>query len=213
MSNNVVVLIGDIVASRDVDNRIKLQRRLSEAIHKVNAVSNSLLSPYTITLGDECQAVLRNAEGLFRDIFTVRKKIHPSKIRFSIGIGGVATSINPDMAIGMDGEAFYAAREGLDELKKSKGMLSVRGLKCRSAALLEETLSLVSWLSSDWEKNRLGVLLGFIQEQPAAQIAKELGISRQAVYQNRDAGNLETVAEVFRACTTLINAETTHNAD
>jgi hypothetical protein len=129
---------------------------------KVNHLSDSILSPYTITLGDECQAVLSGPKGLFHDIITIRMGIYPHRMRFSVGMGAVATRINRTAAIGMDGEAFYNARDGLEALKKIGGTFAVSGLRLPHAGLIAESLKLVSWLSADWERNRLGVLLGLI---------------------------------------------------
>jgi hypothetical protein len=81
----------------------------------VNGENMHLISPYTITLGDEFQAVLKNARHLFGDIITILYVIYPTKIRFSIGIGDIQTPVNPNQAIGMDGTAFYNARTGIDK--------------------------------------------------------------------------------------------------
>ena len=65
----VLVLIADIVESRSIPNRAVYQRKLQELLHTINSRSRqNLLSPYTITVGDEFQALYRNTYGLFSDV-------------------------------------------------------------------------------------------------------------------------------------------------
>ena len=55
---NVVALIADIVDSRAIPERARFQRSLKTTLAAVNKRSRrSLLSPVTLTLGDEFQAV------------------------------------------------------------------------------------------------------------------------------------------------------------
>jgi hypothetical protein len=90
----VIVLIGDIVGSRDLDERSQIQRKLKRIFTLIKRKRSFLLSPYTITLGDEFQAVYGRAEYLFVDILNILSSIYPVKARFAIGIGGLKTPIN-----------------------------------------------------------------------------------------------------------------------
>jgi hypothetical protein len=111
----VIAVIGDIVGSRRISERMAFQRRLQKAVADTNILSAShTASPYTITLGDEVQAVYENADGLIHHILYLMSGISPISMRFAIGVGSLSTPINTDMAIGMDGPAFHAARDGLE---------------------------------------------------------------------------------------------------
>jgi hypothetical protein len=202
-----IVVIGGIVASRHERRRAHLQDRLRSILQSVNGSSSSVVSPYTVTLGAECQAVLNCADSLFQDIMLISKELHPVRMRFAIGLGEIATEINRSIAIGMDGEAFYAARTGLEELKRGDMLLSLRGLSGSCADLVSAGLALVSASMSNWTSNRLGVLLGLLRDESASRIAKGLGISRQAVYQNRDRGKMPEVMDVLIECRRLISRE------
>jgi hypothetical protein len=54
-----LVVIADIIASRQLPDRAQIQRRLRESLAARNAAhaEGDLLSPYTLTLGDGLQAV------------------------------------------------------------------------------------------------------------------------------------------------------------
>lgn len=50
-------VIADLVDSRLLSDRREFQQLLKEKLKDVSAESSGLVSPYTITLGDEFQAV------------------------------------------------------------------------------------------------------------------------------------------------------------
>ena len=112
-----LVLIGDIVASRRLPARAQFQRRMKCVLQALNSRRKSLVSPYTLTLGDEFQAVYRDADTAFADVFGLMAEIAPVQARFALSVGEIVTPINPAQSIGMDGPAFHRARALLDRLK------------------------------------------------------------------------------------------------
>ena len=203
----VIALIGDISESRKVKKRDELQKKLRAALEEVNRDNPALLSPFTITLGDEFQAVYRNADRLFRDLWTILLRIFPQKVRFSFGVGILTTEINPQQAIGMDGPAFYHARSGIQELKKSDYLFRIVGDRIPYQNLLNQTLNLISHESSNWGMNRLKILIGLLEGKNAASLAQELSISRVAVYKNIKAGALEVIHELGNEIRAILNRQ------
>lgn len=65
MMDQYIVLKGDLIGSKELDDkeRDRYQTILSEEIHWINNESSSIISPLTITLGDEFQAVYKNRAG------------------------------------------------------------------------------------------------------------------------------------------------------
>jgi hypothetical protein len=54
----VVAVIADIVESREIPDRAHFQRRLKQVLDEPNSRAvDSLLSPFTLRVGDEFQAV------------------------------------------------------------------------------------------------------------------------------------------------------------
>jgi SatD family (SatD) len=199
-----IVIIGDIVNSKRISQRSKVQLKLNSIFRKLND-DKSLLSPYTITLGDEFQAVYNKADLIFNHIWQINSSVYPIKIRFSLGIGDITTKINRKNAIGMDGPAFYNARSGLLKLKESGFLLfvSADGLPFRE--LVTQSLLLVSHLSSGWKKTRLNIISLLYNNLNAAEIAKKLKITDKAVYKNIDAGALKIIINLTTEITKAIN--------
>ena len=202
-----LVVIGDIVSSRRIPHRSQLQEQLAGVLTKLNREKESgVLSPYTITLGDEYQAVFTRADEVFRHAAAVLQSLHPVKARFSFGIGRIETAINPKQAIGMDGEAFYLARAGLEELKSRRSLFAVSGMHEPLTGLITQSLDIVSHLCRKWKKSRLQIFSMLYNQAPVKLIAAETHMTDKAVYKSIDAGALKTIHQLFDQITLLMNS-------
>ncbi|MES9972360.1 MAG: SatD family protein [Candidatus Thiodiazotropha sp.] len=149
-----LVVIGDLVASRHSPDRKGLQTRLKALLKRLNERMPKPVSPYTLTLGDEFQVVFDKADRGFVDIIQIMAALHPDQVRFSLGLGSIVTDLNPDQAVGMDGPAFYRARDGINRLKDRGDLFHLDGLPENWAPLAEGTLRLLSQRMQKWEGNR-----------------------------------------------------------
>lgn len=210
---NYLALIGDVVDSRHLPKRDAFQVQLAEALKKAGARNATLASPYTITLGDEFQAVYRSAERLFLDLFSIWRDLHPEKVRFAIGVGELSTAINPKQALGMDGPAFHRAREAITVLKKTGYRIRLQGERAPQGPmfdpwnLLNSSFNLVSHEVESWGKNRLHIMCGLLAGRAVAQMEKELGISKVAVYKNINAAALDELKELCDEAALFLNQE------
>ncbi len=200
----VIAVIGDVTNSRGIPRRESFQRKLASTLAVAgNAAGAALASPYTITLGDEFQAVYRRPETLWAELIEVLAALHPVHVRFAIGVGELTTRINPEQALGMDGPAFHRAREGIERLKEQGGTFMIVGGDPAEWALANHTLALWSHALQKWSRNRLQILAGLLRERPVREIEGELSISRVAVNKNIHAAALE---EVIGICHELSRA-------
>ncbi len=203
-----IAAIADLVASRKIKNRGLTQETLQRALDQLNERSRTcLLSPYTLTLGDEFQAVLRSAETIFRDAFQVLAALYPVRVRFSFGVGVLETRINPHQAIGMDGPAFHNARRGMDGLKKSRGLFTVEGVHGQSDGLVRQSLALLGHSCRKWSRSRLDIFNLLLEEMPVKAMAERLSISDKAIYKSIDNGGLRIALGLLRETSTLIDQQ------
>jgi len=205
-----LVLIADLVASRHTQDRQALQRCLKSELAALNYSKGGLTSPYTLTLGDEFQAVFNRADRVFIDLVGLLSALHPTRIRFSLGLGTITTDLNPDQALGMDGPAFYAARDGIERLKSSGDLLHIEGLPAGEAALANGSLRLISQHLEKWHANRFDILHSLMSGHSVQAIAERIDISEQAVYKNIHSGGLDAVIDVLSALTDIVNRQLSH---
>lgn len=208
-----LVLIADIEASKEIkeEQREMLQDRLQEELEEINQAEQAPLSPYTITLGDEFQAVFKKADGFFTHLFRILSVLYPVRVRFSLGVGSIATPINTEQAIGMDGPAFHEARNGIETLKESGFLfhLSVEEEHNATLDLINNSLQLLSHEIQGWKQNRLAILYLLREGYDYKEIVDQLDISPPAFYKNKEAGALEVVDELMDNISELINGQIT----
>jgi hypothetical protein len=109
----------DIVGSRELTNRVKIQEELKNYFNTLyKDYQNIFVSPITFTLGDEWQLVLRDVKRSY-DIFLLIKTFllkYNIEVYCGIGIGKISTKESTDTRE-MDGEAFIYARNALISAK------------------------------------------------------------------------------------------------
>jgi hypothetical protein len=191
----VIVVIGDIVASSRYDDRAALQERLSEALARVNRASTPA-SIFTITAGDEVEAVYSRGDTVVRDILSIIGSIHPVRMRFSIAIGSITTKLDPLNPLTADGPAFHEARRVIMELKANKEMLRISSEPGVDVAFENNAARLLALHVADWRPKRWEVYRQLSAGELISDIWREVGISSVAVYKNRRAGAMDLIIDL-----------------
>ena len=110
-----LALIADVIDSKMVQERFNLQKQLEKTLRKMNELfGDYLASCFTLTLGDEFQALLKMDAPVFQIIDTLRSELSPTQLRFGIGLGEIVTAIDPLQSIGADGPAYWNARAAIN---------------------------------------------------------------------------------------------------
>ena len=110
-----LALIADVIDSKMVQERLDLQKQVEITLQKMNGLfADYLASCFTLTLGDEFQALLKVDAPIFQIIDTLRSELTPTQLRFGIGLGEIVTEIDPLQSIGADGPAYWNARAAIN---------------------------------------------------------------------------------------------------
>lgn len=112
---NYIALMGDIVNSKQTSNSSSIQERLKQQLNRVNhSFAQDFASPFTITKGDEFQALCKPNPYIFLMIDQIQLAFRDEvEIRFGIGLGEILTAIDPKLSIGADGPAYWEAQKAL----------------------------------------------------------------------------------------------------
>lgn len=114
-------VIGDVVNSRQIENRQVFQNRFRKVISSVNQkYSQYIASNFTVTLGDEFQGLLSTPYISYEIIKDIKEKLYPTNLVFGIGIGQMYTDFSKEISIGSDGPVYHYAREMVTKAKKKK---------------------------------------------------------------------------------------------
>ena len=110
-----LALIADVIDSKMVQERLDLQKQVEKTLQKMNELfGDYLVSRFTLTLGDEFQALLKVDAPVFQIIDTLRSELTPTQLRFGIGLGEIVTAIDPLQSVGADGPAYWNARAAIN---------------------------------------------------------------------------------------------------
>jgi hypothetical protein len=124
MKMNYCAIIGDIVKSRQINDRYEVQKKFIYVIENlVNAkYSIYIASKFTVTLGDEFQGLLYEKYSYlsYEIIEFISQNMDPVKLVYGIGIGSMDIEPNPDIAIRSDGPAYHNARKMVMRAKEKK---------------------------------------------------------------------------------------------
>lgn len=203
-----IALIGEICGGAALADRRDTMDRLHTVCSRLNQWREpmGLAAPFTLTVGEEFQALFTHARGLWHCVFAIESALRPVRLRYGIGAGAVESTINAEAAIGLDGPALTRARAALDGLRDEGGSYRALGLGA-AEPLARHALDLVSLERDRWNANRVDIFHLLLNGKSAAHMAAALGITEQAVYKSIRQGRLETVQGVCRAVGALLDAE------
>lgn len=125
----MIILMADIIGSSDLPAK-ETMKGFRQAVQAMNKQHHPhILSPLTITLGDEFQGVVKDVFAAYQiifdlDAFLMRMK-KPFRLRYVIHEGKIDTKINKDRAYEMLGPGLTEARGLLVAMKSSRDRFKV----------------------------------------------------------------------------------------
>lgn len=196
-----VALIGDIIQSKQVTDRSQLQESINNAFETIHERYPDLIqSKFTLTLGDEFQALLTPSKTIFQMLDYLEMLI-PVSFRFGLGYGTLTTDFNKDVSIGADGPAYWHAREAIDIIHdqnwsgKTKGYVVTKDDKfdrtINNLLLLSDTLK-DGW--TDLQRKTFEQMLSkeiYKADFNQKEFADELGISASSLSKRLNVGNIK----------------------
>lgn len=185
-----IVLMADIVDSRKSDQKelMKRFRKLTDDVNKKNR--KALLSPITITLGDEFQGVVKNISAAVCLILEMEEKLIQDqagfKLRYVLYEGSIDTPINEDIAYGMLGEGLTKAREALENTKATNSRYYFNLKNQQAAAALINSMSIYQNITDGWKLEQDNELIrNFIDLRDYKLVAARMGKTRSQIWKRQ----------------------------
>lgn len=118
------ILMADVVQSHSLDAR-QLQADFKHLVAHCNeTLKPQILSPYTITLGDEFQGVAKSLTGIIESIFWLEENVirngYAFKLRYIAHYGEIQTKLNRKIAYEMLGPGLTFARSMLADKRRDR---------------------------------------------------------------------------------------------
>ena len=160
-----IALIGDLIESKQLKNRKKAQKDLQDMMAVLN--QDYLVSPFTVTTGDEFQALLRPNPEIMQLLDQIALGF-PHPIRFGLGLGEIVTDINREQSIGADGPAYWRARAAIEAIHEKNDYGSSRIAVSLGDEELSQAVNTVlaatSFIQSKWNTSQREVLERMLME-------------------------------------------------
>jgi len=201
-----IIIMADIIDSRNSDQK-NLMNHFKHLTKEVNHSSKQrLLSPITITLGDEFQGIAEDVESAVKLIFDLEEKIIQQragfKLRYVIFEGAIDTPINKLNAYEMLGEGLTHAREALDEYKSSDYRCYFHLKDKKKSDALTHSLFVYQSIIDEWKVQRdYDLISNFITLKDYKKVADESGKTRSQIWKREKSLKIK---EYF-SCKSLIN--------
>jgi hypothetical protein len=211
-TKDFIILMADVVDSRNMPQN-KLMKSFKKITDEINNEKKDiLLSPVTITLGDEFQCVVKSLKaGIELMIAIDEKKLNETvgfKLRYALVEGGIDTPINHDIAYGMLGEGLTIAREQLIEYKNSYRRYSVRLHNIKKCEALANSLIVYQNITDAWDIDRDYPLIArFLKLKDYKLVADEMGKTRSQIWKREKSLNMEAYFSIKQVINYI--AETT----
>lgn len=113
-------VIMDIVGSRQIEDREKIQNKLISYIAQINQKYRDILPvPASITLGDEWQIIVKKPSECYNIVHEFQQRLWVDDTEFyaGIGVGNISTPVY-DVIGKMDGPCFHMARQAINIAKR-----------------------------------------------------------------------------------------------
>jgi hypothetical protein len=180
------ILMGDLVGSEAAPSVARVHRSFNSAVTWANARHGArILSPLTITLGDEFQGLVDGLEHALTAATDLRLKLMREGLacRFVIGVADIRTRVNPERAWNMMGPGLAAARDKLND-KASGNAYRFSFLEDPALELLTDAVGdSLTQIEAGWTDTQKDYFLrSRLLGQTPATIAKGAKVSLGAVY-------------------------------
>ena len=182
-------VIGDIISSREIDDRKQLQKHLNAILDEINhSYSEDIASQFVITLGDEFQGLLKKADHLLEITDKIKFLLEPVEVRFGIGVGGMETEIIRETSVGADGPAYWCARKAIN-LIHDKNDYNVAKIAIEVEEendfidMINESLHFCDFIEKKWQNSQKNLIktsvvhFGHNTKIPQKELAKLLDLS------------------------------------
>ncbi len=183
------IVMADIIESRKQPSK-QLMRDFQGVVKSINLkYKKYLLSPLTITLGDEFQGVLKGYDSALSLILEMEEEIMKQggkfKLRYVLNYGDIETKLNHEIAYGMMGRGLTKSREALADLKNTEERFLLILDNATEAEIMNKLFRLYDSIVSEWRGKDLDYVRLFLENKTYQDVAQELGVNLTSAWRRQ----------------------------
>ena len=207
------ILMGDVIKSRQ-QNPQELRDSLKSLVMSCNRdLGKQILSPYTITLGDEFQGIADSLRSLTDSVFYLEErriaKGYSFRLRFVAHHGEILTAINADIAYEMMGPGLTQARELLSEKRPSRPRF-VFALPDRAhMTSLNRLFAVLDGITARWSHADYPLISDMLTDAGNQEVGTRHGKNRSQIWKRRK----HLLIEEYKLLRAVIRESVQHSSE
>ncbi len=207
------IVMADVIQSRSYDGG-DLMNEFMRIVEECNAAhAGAILSPYTITLGDEFQGVAASLRSAVDSILFLEDRlltVRPAfMLRYVIVYGGIDTPINSQIAHGMTGPGLVAARELLTKKRRGRRRFQLYLPNLPYTDDLTMLFRLLELQSGHWKEKDYALIRELVWDYDDAEVASRFGKTKSQIWKRRKTLQIEEYVTVKE----LLHRAVSHTED
>jgi hypothetical protein len=204
------IVMADIIKSRSYDGA-ELLPAFSRIVRECNEkYADGIISPYTITLGDEFQGVAGSLRSAVETILFLEESllaITPFfRLRYVVVRGAIDTPINREIAHGMAGPGLVVARELLAKKQRAKARFQLDLPQTERSAEINMLFRLLELLTDRWSVKDYQLIRDLITIEDDASVASKFHKNRSQIWKRRKTLQIEDYGIVKNLIFSAVNA-------
>lgn len=184
------ILMADVIGSRTAQP-IELMDSFKSIILSINQnAKKKIISPLTITLGDEFQGILKDLQSALDIIMLIEEEIISQQARFKLRYvlveGEVETEINKKFAHAMLGAGLVEARSSLEKLKNAGDRFYVRINDSEKSDVINDAFRVYQGIIDDWQVDSdYEIVSSFLEHGDYKIVADTLNRNRSLMWKRQ----------------------------
>ena len=183
------ILMGDVIGSSKYDAQ-KLRREFMDLISSCNKNLNPvIISPYTVTLGDEFQGIAASLHAMIESIFFLEESVLHKKLAFKIRYvavqGDIDTPVNRLKAHTMMGSGLTKAREILTDKRRGKPRFIFDLSDTYTMDQLNRLYMVYDGLTGRWSRGDGSLIFDMLVNQNNEEVGTKHGKTRSQIWKRR----------------------------
>ncbi|MBA4258942.1 MAG: hypothetical protein C0446_07245 [Chitinophaga sp.] len=210
---NFPILMADIINSGSKNSKL-LMMEFKEIVSIINnANSKNLISPLTITLGDEFQGLANTMENAIKTIFDIEEKIvgkkYDLKLRYVLLYGKIDTEINNTVAYEMLGDGLTNARKELNSLKNKESRFQVRLNinEIKKEQYLNKAFLIYQKFVDSWKEKDLKIVKEFLLNNDYKIVAQNVNIDQSNAWRRKKSLNIQEYNDIKQIILFILKAK------
>ncbi|MDJ0763349.1 MAG: SatD family protein [Myxococcota bacterium] len=206
------ILMGDVVASSKYVGKT-LQQDLGTVVKICNQrQEDAILSPFTVTLGDEFQGIAKDLPSAIACIFefedTLLSQGGPFQLRYVLHQGVINTPINTEIAYAMLGPGLTRARKMLTDKKRRKRQkFNIELVNVDLSRILSQLFFVLEGLQGRWKKKDYELINSMLESSNNGEIGAKFGKNRSQIWKRRRQLMIDEVKTIKSLIAKIIHRE------